>query len=314
MNAINVRTALMFPGIGAHYQDMIKKFVESNPLLRSRVEGLQEMGISYISKDFGLKEIASAQLQEQIDIFALSLVIYEQRINSLSPSFLCGHSLGFYAAGVAAGAFSEDVALEIMVNAFCLTHEAFAGSTQCLAVITAYEPIDCNSLGDAGLEVLSLNSLTQVLVYGFKEKVELLRENASHKLIRIDYLSENLPFHSKSMREVCTELRSKCEHLEMSPPIFPLISHITGEVVETAEEVHWHVFGQLERPINWLETILKLKALDVSKIIEVGPNRVLRQFSKWIDSSICFEISDDPKNFSRSSRRSSKNHVGVTTV
>ncbi len=296
-------SAFMFPGVGASYPNMLEKFIQANPGLVEKATKLIDVGISHIPQGLHLSDMARQELREQIEIFALSVAFTKASFLQYEPKYLCGHSLGFYAASVAANAVSEEVASQIMVAAFCCTYQEFSTSNECLAVVTTYEPVDQAEVDEAGLETLSLNSQTQLLVYGLESNVEALRQNAAFEILRIDYLPTNLPFHSKKMTSVCDDLINQYGDLPITTPVIPLVSHISGELIKTSEEVRWHIFEQFKRPINWQQTICALKKLGVDTVIEVGPNRILRQISKWIDDSIEFKITDDPKHFSRKSMK-----------
>lgn len=301
--------ALMFPGLGADYPAMVETFCAQHPDLAMPIVSTINRGLTEAESAGGLNHAnALANLKNQLSIHALNLAWYELKRASLQPAFACGHSLGFYAAAVAAGAIAAQDALTILVHAFCMTWKHFfsqgdLGAQRRVAVITGFHALDHQAMQKQHIEILSINNPTQLLVCADQNKLDTFLSTHADAVMRIDYFPLALPFHSRAMLDVCLRLQRRFIDIPFYDPRFPLISHVVSDIfpatekgqtalISSAEQVRWHMLHQLCLPINWPQVIDVLKTQNVGQLIEVGPNRILSQMVRWIDKKMAVQTLD----------------------
>ena len=289
-----MKQAVMFPGLGADYQGMVETFCEHHPDAIAEINSVVNQGLR-LAVDLGLGDPqATTFLQTQLQIHAMNLAWFALKKKSIQPTYACGHSLGFYAAAVTAGAVSNKDALSILVNAFVIAWNKFSTSEKKVAVVTGFAPLLETPLTHYPIEILSINNPTQWLLYGTQLDFDAYLVQAGDQIMRIDYFSTALPFHSAEMLPMCRDMERKCETMEFLDPQWPLISHIgQTELISTAAQVRWHLLNQLRLPIDWPQLVAQLKSLDIERIIEIGPNRILTQMIRWVDKRVnaqCVDI------------------------
>ena len=289
-----MKQAIMFPGLGADYPEMVATFCQHHPEAINAIELTIEQGLQ-LATAFGLHDVQARRfLHTQLSIHALNLAWFALQKNNLSPHASCGHSLGFYAAAVTAKAISPTDALKILVAAFANAWNQFSGNEKKVAVVTGFVPLLETPLTHYAIEVLSVNNPTQWLLYGTRSEFDAYIEQAGDRVMRIDYFATALPFHSAEMNDICQHMEQEFSAMEFCDPHWPLISHIgKTELITTAEQVRWHLLNQLRMPINWPQLVAQLKTLELDPILEIGPNRILTQMIRWVDKRInakCVDI------------------------
>ncbi len=288
-----MKQAIMFPGLGADYPDMVATFCQHHPETTNAVELTIEQGL-HLATAFGLKDVHARKfLHTQLSIHALNLAWFSLQKNLL-PLAACGHSLGFYAAAVTANAIRAEDALGILVAAFARAWHQFSDTHKKVAVLTGFVPLLETPLTNYAIEVLSVNNPTQWLLYGAPNEFEAYLEQAGDQVMRIDYFATALPFHSNEMKDICKTMEQEFCAMEFRDPRWPLISHIgKSTLITTAEQVRWHLLNQLRLPIDWPQLVAQLKTLELDSILELGPNRILTQMIRWVDKRMnakCVDI------------------------
>lgn len=289
-----MKLAVMFPGLGADYPGMVETFCEHHPEATAHINAVINQGLQ-LAADAGLRELPALEfLRIQLQIHALNLAWFDLKKESLVPVYAGGHSLGFYAAAVTAGAVSGEDALKILVNAFVIAWNKFSAIEKKVAVITGFVPLLETPLTNYPIEILSINNPTQWLLYGTQSDFDTYLSHAGDQVMRIDYFPTALPFHSAEMLQMCNDMECQFEAMEFQDPQWPLISHIgQKELINTARQVRWHLLNQLRLPIDWPQLVSQLKLLNVDRVIEIGPNRILTQMIRWVDkrmSAQCVDI------------------------
>lgn len=288
-----MKKAIMFPGLGADYPDMVATFCQHHPETAHAVDLTIEQGLQMATR-LGLHDLQARNfLRTQLSIHALNLAWFSLQ-KDLLPHAACGHSLGFYAAAVTANAVSAEDALRILVAAFTKAWHQFSGNSKKVAVLTGFVPLLETPLTSYAIEVLSVNNPTQWLLYGKPSEFNAYLEQAGDQVMRIDYFATALPFHSAEMKDICNTMEQEFRIMEFFDPRWPLVSHIgKTELITTAEQVRWHLLNQLRLPIDWPQLVIQLKALELDPILELGPNRILTQMIRWVDKRMnakCVDI------------------------
>ena len=175
-----------------------------------------------------------------------------------------GHSLGEYAALVAAGALDfEDTLAVVRVRGEAMAAAPPGGMTALLGG----DQDDIRALAaELGLTVANDNAPGQLVLSG---PLDALAEAEARTGARVRRLDVCGAFHSPLMRGAADALRDALSAVDVHEPRFPVYSNGTARpFVDVREEL----VANLTRPVRWRETVL---ALDADEFVEVGPGRVL---------------------------------------
>lgn len=144
-----MKTAVLFPGLGSEYPDMVEGFSRKHPEHRKLITNTIERGLERaLEFQFSNQQDALDALKIQLSIHSLNVAWFNLLFEKINPSYCAGHSLGFYAASVCSESVKNDDAVDILSHAFCMAwyrlHEKkdTESPTKKVAVITTFSPID----------------------------------------------------------------------------------------------------------------------------------------------------------------------------
>jgi [acyl-carrier-protein] S-malonyltransferase len=284
---------VMFPGLGASYAQMVGKFVAAHP---GAEEALREWSW-LVDAELGapVTEDAAdgreAARRAQLEIHALNLLWWRQRRAEAraAGAAVCGHSLGYYAALVAAGVLDEASSFKLVDTAFGMGWQAFGHGDDEVFVLTATDALDFDAaLQGLPVELLSDNSPMQRVLCGPPGSVEKVRARLGKRLLAVSTMPTHVPFHSARLQAVCARFAERIVQMGIvaQPMQMPVWSHIGARPVADAQAALALVPAQLCRPVRWGRLIDALVQSGRYEFIEVGPNRVLSQVVRWISPQL----------------------------
>lgn len=214
------------------------------------------------------------------------------------PGAVAGHSLGEYAALVAAGVLTlRDAAPLVRFRAEAMQNAVAVGSGAMAAIMGM--PADHVVAGcaeamlsfghDSGevVEAVNFNDPMQTVIAGSKQAVDkacdVLKANGAKRAL---LLSVSAPFHSSLMRPAAEQLRQKIDEVAFSRPLIPLVNNVDIAVESDANRIRDALYRQAFGPVRWVECVGALKALGFLNIIECGPGKVLAGLTKRIDTEL----------------------------
>lgn len=254
-------TAILFPGQGSQTKDMRSDVERTRPDLLELAEG--ELGFDPFER------VAEGTRFAQPAIFCASLAGWSQA-GAGDASCMAGHSLGEFAALVAAGALDERDGLRLVALRGRLMQEA-AGDGGMLAVGAPVE-----NAGELArrfeLTVANDNSPEQVVLSGDSTAIDAACDRAKADGLRAARLRVNGAFHSPAMAAVAPELGAALAGVEVREPSVPVYSSVTAAPFD---DIRARLVQGLTSPVRWRETLLALRGRGITRFLEVGPGRVL---------------------------------------
>src|SRR5207247_766541 len=82
-------------------------------------------------------------------------------------------------------------------------------------------------------------------------------------------------YHSRLMESAYEKLEKALVGVPIQSPGFPVISNVTGEEVETPDEIRQTLRDQVTGTVRWTDCIQRLIDLGCDVFIELGPGNVL---------------------------------------
>lgn len=220
------------------------------------------------------------------------------------PAQLAGHSLGEYAALVAAGAVSlHDAARLVRLRGQLMQDAAPAGTGAMAAVLGAEDDVIAQACSDASREgavvvPANYNSPGQVVIGGHAAAVDaaitLLAERGVRRAVK---LAVSVPSHTPLMREAANRLAEAMHAASWATPALPIVQNVDGDVHEGIDSIRDALVRQLYLPVQWTACVQRLVAGGASRIVECGPGKVLTGLVKRIDKTVAARSIGTPEDF-----------------
>ncbi|WP_280477909.1 thioesterase domain-containing protein [Nocardia asiatica] len=202
----------------------------------------------------------------------------------MRPVAFGGHSLGEYAALVAAGVLDLADGVRLVRTRGALMQRAVpegAGAMAALILPDIAESEVAEFVAEAGAEVANDNSTDQLVISGGSDAIAAARAVLAERLpdLRFVPLRVSAPFHSRWMRGIEAEF---ADHLaECAPRIraahaVVVTSNYTGEF-HRPDTLAEHLVRQISAPVRWTANMRALLRSGTPRY-EVGPSAPLSKF------------------------------------
>jgi [acyl-carrier-protein] S-malonyltransferase len=209
------------------------------------------------------------------------------------PAVVAGHSLGEYSALVAAGVIAFKDAVPLVRFRAQAMQEAVPVGQGTMAVVLGLSDDDvraaCTEAAAAGgvVEAVNFNAPAQVVIAGETAAVERACEIAKGKgAKRAMKLPVSAPFHSSLLKPASDRLRDYLAGISFSAPQIALINNVDVAVLNDPAAIRDALVRQAAAPVRWVETVQKMAADGVGKLVECGPGKVLMGLTKRIDGNL----------------------------
>jgi [acyl-carrier-protein] S-malonyltransferase len=261
-------SALLFPGQGSHAEGMDEPY-RDHPLLQ---RGLEVLGYDPFDS------LSDGTRYQQPALFLCSVAAWdewrEEGDEEAEASAAAGHSLGEYAALVAAGALEFDDAVRLVDERASAMAEAGERNAGGMIAMLGGDAQSVHALAARlGLVVANDNAPGQLVLSGpveaLDEADEVARDETGARARRLDVTGA---FHSPLMEPAADRLRAALDATPVAQPTIPVYSNgSAAPFVDLRRELA----ENLLRPVRWRETLLALRTARIERFVELGPGEVL---------------------------------------
>lgn len=288
--------AFVFPGQGSQSVGMLTDLAATTPLVRATFDeagagcGLDLWSLSQQDPEAELNRTEVTQPA----LLAAGVAVWRvwNERGGAQPAAFAGHSLGEYAALVAAGTLSlADGAALVRERGRLMQDAVPSGVGAMAAILMADDAVIAQACLDAAqgqiVAPANFNSPGQTVIAGHAEAVDraiaLLAERGVKKAVK---LAVSVPSHSALMQPATAALRAKMQTLNWSLPDRPVIQNADAVAHDSIAAIQDALVRQLHLPVRWTECVQALAARGVTRIGECGPGKVLTGLIKRIDKSL----------------------------
>jgi [acyl-carrier-protein] S-malonyltransferase len=295
MDGMNI--VVVFPGQGSQSIGMLSDYAETWPQIEETFKQASDI-LAYDCWDIvcngPVEKINKTEITQPIMLaadIAVLRVMAQQCM--LMPMVYAGHSLGEYAALVAAEALDFEDAIKLVSRRGQLMQAAVPQGEGAMAAIIGLndDPIIniCEQVSaDTGIpvEAVNFNSPGQVVIAGATEAVnkamELLKEEGAKRVLP---LPVSVPSHSSLMKPAADELADYLKDVAINTPKVQVIHNVDAKSHENPDDIRDALVRQLYNPVRWKQTIqIITDGADV--VVECGPGKVLGGLTRRINKDV----------------------------
>ena len=204
------------------------------------------------------------------------------------PAALAGHSLGEYAALVAAQSLDFAAALKLVELRGQLMQRAVpAGTGGMVALVglddAAVEKLCAAYTGGEVLEPVNYNAPGQVVVAGQSGALQWLEQNAKGAGARMAVkLPVSVPSHCSLMKDAAHKLAERLAQVAFNTPVITVLHNLDARAHAEPDALRGALRDQLHRPVRWTQTVQALQQQGIALYLECGPGKVLTGLNKRI--------------------------------
>ena len=278
--------ALLFPGQGVQRPGMGRRLHDRYPAAQRVFQGAEavlDMPVRRLCFEGPEDELNRTEnLQPCVmTVCWAAYEIWRESYGMEQVRVMAGHSLGEFTALAAAGAVSWETALRLVKERGRIMAEASRTQPGGMLAIVGLdeqrvEAIRTEASALGRLYLANRNADVQFVLSGEVPAVEeaqrlALEAGARRALI----LTVPLPAHSPLMEAAGAAFRGVLDRLQIEMPEFPILANATGQAIASLIELRQELGNHLLRPVDWARTMVSLRAMKVTTVVELGPGRVL---------------------------------------
>ena len=196
-----------------------------------------------------------------------------------APAMVAGHSVGEYAALVAAGVLDLAAGLRLVSQRAELM--AGAGGDGGMAAVIGLDRETVQAIVDGlsrptELVVANDNAPGQVVISGLRDALEAAEEPLrAEGARRILHLPVSGAFHSPLMAGVAGQLATAFEAETWHDARVPVVSNVSAEPLTDADRIRALLAEQVRSPVEWVASVRRMVDDGVDVMIELGPGSAL---------------------------------------
>jgi [acyl-carrier-protein] S-malonyltransferase len=284
-----MKFAFVFPGQGSQSLGMMAAYGDS-PVMRA----IFDEASMALGRDLwqlvaeGPAEALSQTVNTQPLMLTAGLAVWRLWLENggAQPAMLAGHSLGEYAALVAAGVLELKDAVPLVELRAKAMQDAVPAGEGAMAAILGMDAekvkiLCAESAQGQAVQAVNFNSPEQTVIAGHKAAVERAAEACkAGGAKRAVMLPVSAPFHSSLMQPAAERLQAALAGMNFKAPTIPVVNNVDVATESGPEAIKAALVRQAAAPVRWVETMRAMQAAGITHVFECGPGKVLAGLTK----------------------------------
>jgi [acyl-carrier-protein] S-malonyltransferase len=295
----------IFPGQGSQSVGMSSCILssETSKILFDKTSNLLGYDLLDICLN-GPDDLLTKTKNTQPAIFTLSIAIDRMlKESNIFPTAVAGHSLGEYSALVSSEALSFEDAIQLVIlrsSEMEKANNTYLGSMAAVINSTLDDINKVISSSTGVLVIANYNTDKQIVLSGEDSEINCAIEQFEKISSRAKCIKLNVSgaFHSPLMKFAREALSNAINSLNFSNAKVPIYQNINASPSQDSHDIKKNLILQLENPVQWYKTILKMIGKIDNIFIECGPGNVLAGINKRISNKINTLPSNSIENLS----------------
>ncbi|MGB3206801.1 MAG: ACP S-malonyltransferase [Crinalium sp.] len=267
------KTAWVFPGQGSQAIGMGIDLLDLSAAKVKFQQAEEILGWSISEICQGEEEKLSRTLYTQPCLYVVESILVDlMRQQGRQPDLVAGHSLGEYVALYAAGVFDFESGLRLVKQRAELMARVTGGMM--IAVMGFNREKLENAIAQSPDVVLANdNSDGQVVISGTPAATQAVIAQLKPK--RSVILNVSGAFHSPFMATAAAEYEKLLASVPFADAQVPVLSNVEPLPAVNADVLKEQIKRQMTGSVRWREICQQLPVENISKVVEVGPGKVL---------------------------------------
>lgn len=300
----NSKFAVVFPGQGSQSIGMVNGLIDIKPditELFSRASEILSYDLLKVINDGPEEKLNQTEITQPALLataYATWSILNEH--TNIKPSVLAGHSLGEYTALLCAEVISFEDAIALVAERGRCMQSAVPAGVGAMAAILGLEDAQvvkvCSDVAENEIvSAANFNSSGQVVIAGHKAAVERAINAAKEAgAKRAVLLPVSVPSHCMLMKQAADKFETSLDKVKFNNANIPVIQNVDAQSKSTSTEIKVALLEQLYMPVRWVDCVHGFKNMNISKVIECGPGKVLSGLIKRINRELeLFPVHDE---------------------
>ena len=275
------KNMFLFSGQGSQYVGMAKELCDKYPAAKAVFDKASEVlgyDIAAIAFD-GPEEELNKTINSQPAIMACSLAAFEAaKAEGIEFDGVAGHSLGEYAAMVAAGVVTIEDGFKLIkarASAMQKAAESAEGSMYAIIGLDASEVEKVCEEVEGYVVPVNYNSSAQTVIAGDTAACEAAAAKFAEMKKRAVKLNVASAFHSKLMQPAADEFIDAAKEIDFKAAEKDFYSNVLGEKLTDFTNMPEMLAKHIVSPVKFTSELAEMEKAGYENFIELGPNKVL---------------------------------------